>query len=37
MLKEALIEGIKNTFSFKGSMRRQQFWYYWFVGLLQKK
>ena len=31
MLKEALIEGIKNTFVFKGEMSRQQFWCYWLV------
>ena len=34
MLKESLIEGIKNTFVFKGEMNRQQFWCYWLVMLI---
>lgn len=34
MLKESVIEGIKNTFSFKGSMLRQQFWCYWLVMIV---
>lgn len=34
MLKESLIEGIKNTFVFKSEMSRQQFWCYWLVMLI---
>lgn len=34
MLKESIIEGIKNTFVFKGEMSREHFWCYWLVMLV---